>query len=227
MVATKGPRSTEPTPERIVVRPYPKIVVFYPVMLASFLCAFLCHRWQDQPGADEHIATLFVTLLSINAIVLAFEFPRMTALFVAVLLTLIGVVIAWLQLYIYILTALDQVHWTANAHFYLAIGTTLLGVYGIVWLVTRFDYWEFTPNEFIHHHGPFADMQRYPTISLRVDKEIPDICEYLLMRAGRLVLHPVGEDRVIILEIVLNVTRVERQIKDMMRAMDVRLEPRA
>ena len=108
-----------------------------------------------------------------------------------------------------------------------SIGTTLFGIYGVVWLVTRFDYWEFTPNEFIHHHGPFADMQRYPTINLRVDKEIPDICEYLLMRAGRLVLHPVGEDRVIILEIVLNVTRVERQIKGMMSAMDVRLEPRS
>ncbi len=227
MVSQKDPSSTVSAPERITVRPYPKIVVFYPVMLASFLCAFLCHRWQGQPGADEHIATLFMTLLSINAIVLAFEFPRMTALFVAVLLVLIGVVIAWLQLYVYILTAFDQVHWTANGHFYLAIGTTLLGIYGVVWLVTRFDYWEFTPNEFIHHHGPFADMQRYPTISLRIDKEIPDICEYLLMRAGRLVLHPAGEDRVIILEIVLNVTRVEQQIKEMMSAMEVRLEPRA
>ena len=227
MVSPKDPRSTVSAPERITVRPYPKIVVFYPVMLASFLCAFLCHRWQGQPGADEHIATLFMTLLAINAIVLAFEFPRMTALFVAVLLALIGVVIVWLQLYVQILNAFNQVHWTANGHFYLAIGTTLLGIYGVVWVVTRFDYWEFTPNEFIHHHGPFADMQRYPTMNLRIDKEIPDICEYLLMRAGRLVLHPAGEDRVIILEIILNVTRVEQQIKEMMSAMEVRVEPRS
>ena len=70
-------------------------------------------------------------------------------------------------------------------------------------------------------------MQRYPTISLHIDKEIPDICEYILMRAGRLVLHPAGEDRVIILEIILNVTRVEQQIKEMMSAMEVRVEPRA
>lgn len=70
-------------------------------------------------------------------------------------------------------------------------------------------------------------MQRYPTMNLRIDKEIPDICEFMLMRAGRLVLHPAGEDRVIILEIVLNVTRVEQQIKEMMSTMEIRVEPRA
>ena len=225
MTETKDSSSTPAVSalERIVIRPYPKIIVFYPVMLAAFLCAYLSHHFKDQAGADERIASLFVILLAINAIILSFEFPRMTALFVAVLLVLIGVVIAWLKLYILILRAFDQVHWAANAHFYSAIGTTLFLIYGIVWFVTRFDYWEFKPNEFIHHHGPFADMQRYPTTNLRIDKEIPDICEYMLMRAGRLVLYPAGEKRVIILEIVLNVTRVERQIKEMMSAMDVRI----
>lgn len=220
---TAPPAPTKPISERILVRPYPKIIVYFPVMLAAFLCAGLCHYFRDQPGADQKVATLFIALLAINSIILSFEFPRMTALFVAVLLILIGVIIAWLKIYVLLVQAFDQVHWSANIHFYLAIGSTLLFIYVIVWIVTRFDYWEFTPNEFIHHHGPFADMQRYPTMNLRVDKEIPDICEYLLMRAGRLILHPHGEKHVIVLEIVLDVSNVERRIKEMMSAMDVRI----
>ena len=44
------------------------------------------------------------------------------------------------------------------------------------------------PNEILHHHGPLSDLERFPTMNLKFDKEIPDVLEYALLGSGRLVL---------------------------------------
>ena len=60
---------------------------------------------------------------------------------------------------------------------------------------TRFDYWEVLHNELLHHHGPFGDLERFPAPQLKLDKEIPDIFEYLVLRSGRLIFYPTSERR--------------------------------
>ncbi len=70
--------------------------------------------------------------------------------------------------------------------------------------MTRFlDYWEILPNEILHHHGPLSDLERYPTMNLKFDKEIPDVLEWLLLGSGRLVLHVPNVSKAIVLDNVL------------------------
>lgn len=224
-------RNTSPTPdelssrERIVVRHYPKIITTFPLTLTAFLCAALSGMFGDSQVNQEWIATFFFVVLSLNLIILSLEFPRMTALFAATLVALVVVVILWLKLWIWILAIFSTIHWSASPQFYLAVGLVFLAIYGIVLAVSRFDYWEFTPNDVTHYYGPFADTKRYPAPGLRVDKEIADITEYLILRGGRLILRPSSEHEAVVIEIVLNVKQVEREIKHLLRAMEVRVEP--
>jgi hypothetical protein len=89
----------------------------------------------------------------------------------------------------------------------------------------RFDYWEVTPNELLHHHGVMSDLKRYSAPNMKIDKEITDVFEYLLLGSGRMILHPQGESRAIVLENVLFINRKERAITRMLGALQVRIAP--
>jgi hypothetical protein len=56
------------------------------------------------------------------------------------------------------------------------------------------------PNEILHHHGPLSDLERYPTMNLKFDKEIPDVLEWILLGAGRLVLHVPNVSKALVLD---------------------------
>jgi hypothetical protein len=96
-------------------------------------------------------------------------------------------------------------------------------LYIIVWVMVRFDYWEVRPNELLHHHGFLSDLERFSAPNLRISKEINDVFEYLLLRSGRLILHPTSEPRAFVLENVLNINRKEAQITKMLGALQVEL----
>ena len=92
---------------------------------------------------------------------------------------------------------------------------------GITKFIVRFDYWEVRPNELLHHHGFLANMERVYAPSLRMDKEIEDVFEYMLLRSGRLILHPSDDRRSIILDNVPFVNKKEETITRMLGALQV------
>ena len=79
-------------------------------------------------------------------------------------------------------------------------------------------------NELIHHHGIWSDMKRYPAPNLRIDKEINDIFEHLMLGAGRLVLRPATEDRAIVLDNILFVNRKEEALTKKLGSLKVRIQ---
>ena len=87
----------------------------------------------------------------------------------------------------------------------------------------RFDYWEVRGNELLHHHGVLSDLKRFSAPNLRIDKEINDVFEYLLLRSGRLILHPSQERRAIVLENVFFINQKEEKITKMLGALQVRV----
>ena len=81
----------------------------------------------------------------------------------------------------------------ANATFFNVVVVVLALVYAAVFISVRFDYWEVRPNELLHHHGFLSGLKRYAAPNLRIDKEINDVFEYMLLGSGRLILRPAGE----------------------------------
>jgi hypothetical protein len=118
---------------------------------------------------------------------------------------------------------LSAIHPMANAHFYFFFFTVLGLIYGGVILNTRLDYWEVRPNELLHHHGFLSDQERFAAPNLRIDKEIGDVFEYLLLGSGRLILHPSNEPRAIVLENVFRISQKEKAITRMLGALQVQV----
>jgi hypothetical protein len=215
---------------RIFLVSYPKIVFLYP----TFLAAIIAGVWtliakNDIEASQTHVVSLvFLIILAVNLIVLSFDFPRATSLTLFFFCVAVGVG-AWFLLHVKpellpviggFVKSLDPF---ANSMFYFLFAGFLGLVYIGVLISVQFDYWEVRPNELLHHHGILSDLERFSAPNLRIDKEINDVFEYLLLRAGRLVLHPSNERRAIVLENVFFINRKETEIMRMLGALQVQV----
>jgi len=175
------------------------------------------------------LGVLFLTVLAFNLIVMALDFPRfeLVGVILAVLFTIFFLL--WVGAYFEvdimkpINKVLEQTYMFANAGFYFLYFLMVLGVLAVVYVTRWLDYWEILPNEILHHHGPLSDLERFPTLNLKFDKEIPDVLEFWMLGAGRLVLHVPNVDRAIIMENVLFINAKEEGLKKLMSRLNVRI----
>lgn len=228
MSTDNAPTTTDKEDESVILVSYPKIVFLYPTFLVSIVAAIVMAFVDWESSTASLTGWIFLLTLTTNAVVIAFDFPRGTSLtlfFIAVV-----IVMGFIMMGIYFpdvlpsLTGwLADVHPKANATFFGLVAGMLGVIYGFVLLSRRFDYWEVRPNELLHHHGLLSDLKRYSAPSLRVDKEINDIFEYILLGAGRLILHPSNEPRAIVLENVIRIGSKETAITKMLSALQVKV----
>jgi len=160
-----------------------------------------------------------------NFTVTALDFPSYR-----VLILILGVVIiVLLALFLGLIPTLKQLGIIGQnfriglpAEFYM-IMTIILGlILGLVMLSTRFDYYRIERNEVIHKTGFFStSLERYPVRGLRVKKEIPDLFEYFLFRAGTITLMFAKNDKIVHLNTVLNVKKKAERIDFLLSSLHV------
>jgi hypothetical protein len=175
------------------------------------------------------LAMLFLSMFAFNLLVMALDFPRFS-LVAVILAILFGLFfILWIGSY-FQLDLLKPIHWifsgiyaVANKGFYIMVFATLMLVFAVIYVSRWLDYWEVLPNEILHHHGPLSDLERYPTMNLKFDKEIPDVLEWALLGAGRLVLHVPNVSKALVLDNVLFISAKERALKSVMSRLEVRV----
>jgi hypothetical protein len=175
------------------------------------------------------LGMLFLSMLAFNLLTMGLDLPRFSI--VAVLFGILFVVffLLWLgshfnlDLMRPIHAIMSHIYAVANRGFYVMVFVTLMFVFLVIWLTRFLDYWEILPNEILHHHGPLSDLERYPTMNLKFDKEIPDVLEYVLLGAGRLVLHIPNVSKAMVLDNVLFINRKEEALKRVMSRLEVRI----
>jgi hypothetical protein len=197
---------------------YPKVVMLYPTFLAALI----------GEANSATVGLIFLGIFSVNLVVLAFDFPRTTSLTIFFLLAAIVLGLLLLfrnypDLLPAITAVLRKIEPEANPTFYFCFAGMLSLIYVAVLINVRFDYWEVRPNELLHHHGFLSNLERFSAPNLRITKEIDDVFEYLLLRSGRLILHPSNEPRAFVLENVLFIDQKETQITKMLGALQVQL----
>ncbi len=69
-----------------------------------------------------------------------------------------------------------------------------------------------------------SNLERLPAPNLRIDKEINDLVEYMLLGSGRLVLHPSDERRAIVLDNVFFVSHKEAQLTKLLGSLQVEVK---
>jgi hypothetical protein len=175
------------------------------------------------------LGVLFLAVLGFNLLVMALDFPRFELVGVILLILFLLFFVLWIGAFfeIDLMRPIDalfaSIYAFANAGFYfvyfLMVFTLLVLIYITRWL----DYWEVLPNEILHHHGPLSDLGRYPTMNLKFDKEIPDVLEYSMLGAGRLVLHIPNVEKALVLDNVLFINSKEEALKKLMSRLEVRV----
>jgi hypothetical protein len=221
-------------PSRVLLVSYPKIVFLYPTVVVSLAAAiYLSLVTQPLDATNTAAIVLSVVFLGVwamNLVVLAFDFPRassLSLLFLFIMLVMGCVLLSVLKPEVlpYVAGKLRTFHPLANASFYwtfsISLGLAMLGAI----LVARFDCWEARANELLHHQGLWGDVDRFPAPGVRIDKEISDVFEYLLLQSGRLVLHISSERSAVVLDNVPFITRKEKVLTQLLGTLQVDVRP--
>ena len=163
-----------------------------------------------------------------NFFVIVFDFPRATSLTLVFIITTFAMGVWLLMLWQPELIPtvggyLAGLRPAANATFFHCTTIAMIVMYVAMFISTKFNYWELSNNELLHHHGLLSDLKRYPAPNLRVDKEINDVFEYMLLGAGRLILHPTTEKRAIVLDNILFVGQKESEMTNMLGSIKVKI----
>lgn len=219
---------TSPEVKPIILVSYPKIILLYPTFFASIVAALMTWVYHVDNPHNQSIALVFLAIMTVNMVVLAFDFPRTTSLivfFVIVTLALGGVLLSiyFPTLLPAVTDMLKRIDPKANSTFYTCFASMLGLIYLAVLIYIRFDYWEVRPNELLHHHGFLSSLERYSAPNLRISKEIDDVFEYMLLRCGRLIIHPSNEPRAFVLDNVLGIDAKEAAITKMLGALQVQI----
>lgn len=193
----------------IYIRSYPKVIFFYPLLITSFIL-FLIQLFME---ANAVLGYIWFIVFFTNVFVIAFDFSS-TKFFVLILaIVIIVLILVFLVLPYYNLSFLGvQIDVALPYEFYMLMTIILAFILGIVVISTRFEYYKIERNEIIHKAGIFSSADRFPVKSLRFKKEIPDVFEFFMLRAGRLTIMPGKADEVMILPTVLNINKKEAHL---------------
>jgi hypothetical protein len=196
-------------PSVIFIRTYPKVIFFYPLLVTSFIL-FLIQLFIT-PNAV--LGYIWFIVFFVNIFVTAFDFSstKFFLLILAVVIIVLIVIFLVLPNYTFEVTGV-QIDVALPYEFYMLMTLILAFILGIVVLSTRFEYYKIERNEIIHKAGIFSSAERYPVKSLRFKKEIPDVFEFFLLRAGRMTIMPGHQDEVMILPTVLNINKKEKHL---------------
>jgi len=196
-------------PSEIFIRSYPKIIFFYPLLVTSLILWLI----QMFIAPNNVLGYIWFIVFFVNIFVTAFDFSS-TKFFVLILaIVIVVLIVAFLVLPNVTISLIGITLDLALPWEFYMLMTLILGfILGIIFISTRFDYYKIERNEIIHKNGIFSSAERFPVKSLRFKKEIPDVFEFFMLRAGRLTIMPGKADEVMILPTVLNINKREEQL---------------
>jgi hypothetical protein len=217
-------------PESVLIRPWPKVVFLYP----TFICAsiFFLLSWlgigkgEGQVGSAV-LGNTFMLVLLLNLLVFSFDFSRIKSITIVISIIAVVLAVLWLDtkadLTGYLGKLFSSIDIQANTAFYAFFAAGLGFLLLLVFVNTRFNYYEVNAREILHHHGYLGDIQRWSTEGLEMNKEISDVVEFLLLRSGRLIFQPATSKKAIVLDNVGNVNRIEQEVNDLLSVVAVRM----
>jgi hypothetical protein len=193
---------------QIYLRSYPKVIFFWPLAIVSLVLWLLQLLDPNDPFAL--LGNIWLIVFFVNLFIVAFDFSS-TKFFVLILVIIIVAILLFFLVPGWIDFSGPEFNPGLTDKFYLVVTLMMAFVLGLVLLGSRFDYWKIERNEIYHKTGIFSSAERIPTKSLRILKEIPDVFEFFILRAGSITLMP-GHGDVIPLTTVLNINKKQKQI---------------
>jgi len=223
---TSAPKAPPVTPERtaesVIIRPWPKVVFFYPTFGVAAI-AFLLSLFEVNPIL---LGNSFTIVLCLNLLVFSFDFSRIKSITIliggiAVALLLLWADTKW-EVTGVIGKLLGGVDITLSTPFYGVLSGFMGFLFLVVFIKSRFHYYEVNAREILHHHGYLGDIKRWSTEGLEMNKEIYDMAEYVLLQSGRLIFLPASSKRAVVIDNIAKVNRIEKRVNDLLSVVAVR-----
>ena len=212
------------TPESVLIRPWPKVIFLYPTFITATI--FFLLSWTAMVSSTV-LGNTFMLVLLLNLLVFSFDFSRIKSITLVISVIAIVLLVLWIDtkadLTGYLGKVFGSIDIQMNASFYGFLSTGIGLLLLLVFVNTRFNYYEVNAREILHHHGYLGDIQRWSTEGLEMNKEISDVVEFLLMRSGRLIFQPATSKKAIVLDNVAKVNVIEKQVNDLLSVVAVRL----
>jgi hypothetical protein len=194
---------------RVIVRPLPKVIFFYLTWIMSLVCALFL-------SPDATTGLIWMGTFFFNLLVISFDFNEERSAIGLLVMIVAGFALLYFGVFTAVSTWIVDLQPVMSDTFYWMIFGGFSLVFISVWIRSRFDYWEFRPNEVIHRYGLFPKMKRYSTENLRWDKTVPDLLERLMLGTGSIVLTTPHEQHPVVLEHVMRIGKLDDQIADIL-----------
>ena len=225
--APSTPASQPKAAESVIIRPWPKVVFLYPTFVVSTI--FFLLSWLELVSATN-LGNIFMGVLMLNLLVFSFDFSRIKSITILVGVVAAVLLVLWIdskwEFTNFLGRVLESIDIQMNTAFYGFLSAGLAALLLLVFINTRFHYYEVNAREILHHHGYLGDIRRWSTEGLEMNKEIYDIAEYILLRSGRLIFQPATSKKAIVLDNVPNVSRIEKATNDLLSHIAVRINQR-
>lgn len=175
------------------------------------------------------LALVFLAMLAFSLFVVCIDFEVRWSLlvFVVLLMIIMGVLMADKLGYIQLpnpLGFLDHFILYATPLFYFSVFGIWMLLMIVSAIIARFHYVRIEANEVIVMSGVLETQKRMSTFRMHYTKEIQDVFEYYLpfVRSGRLVFTFPNEEQPLIIDNVLGINKVLRQLDKSSSAFQVR-----
>ena len=228
--STPTPAVADRTPENVIIRPWPKIVFLYPTFVTTtvfFLLSWLGVGGGEGDTGSPVLGNTFMLVLCLNLLVFSFDFSRIKSITIVVAIIALVLLVLWVytkaDLTGYLGRLFGSINIQVNTQFFGFMSLGLGFLLALVFVNSRFNYYEVNAREILHHHGYLGDIQRWSTEGLEMNKEISDVVEYMLMRSGRLIFQPATSKKAIVLDNVAGVNRIEQSVNDLLSIVAVRI----
>lgn len=222
-----GGAALEHTAESVIIRPWPKVVFLYPTFVTATV--FFLLAWLDLVNPTT-LGNIFMSVLFFNLLVFSFDFSRIKSITILIGIIATVLLVLWIdskwEVTNFLSRVVGSIDIQMNTGFYGFLSAGLGFLLLLVFINTRFHYYEVNAREILHHHGYLGDIRRWSTEGLEMNKEINDIAEYVLLRSGRLIFQPATSKKAIVLDNVPNVSRIEKATNDLLSHVAVRINQR-
>ena len=231
MSKTSAKAKDPDNPSVILIRMWPKTPVLYPMAIMALICGIVGLFSDPSSIVDRFMGLLFLSIFTFSLFSVCVDLEVRWALFgFAMTLGLSLVLILLNQKFGFLpgfSTTLSSLSPTASPTFYFIIFIIWVALMIVSFLVANFHYVKIESNEVIVVDGLLERQRRYPTMRMRFTRDIQDVFEYYLpfVRSGRLILTFAESSESIVIDNVINIDKVTRQLDEVSSVLKVNTIP--